>query len=53
MKIKADKVVFYLAAALLLIEQGKKNAALAAFNLNGGGDMWARTTDLYIISIAL
>jgi len=37
LKIKADKVVFCLAAALLLIEQGKKNAALAAFNSNGWG----------------
>ena len=36
-KMKATKVVFSLAEALLLIERGKKNAALAAFDLNGIG----------------
>ena len=36
LKIKTAKVVFSLAEALLLIERGKKNAALAVFNSNGG-----------------
>ena len=36
LRIKAARVVFSLAEALLLIERSKKNAALAAFNSNGG-----------------
>ena len=45
---KATKVVFSLAEARLSDERSKKNAALAAFNLNGGADGRDRTCDLLV-----
>lgn len=43
MKLKAAKVVFSLAEARLMDERSKKNAALAAFNSNGGAGGRTRT----------
>ena len=42
-KLEAAKVVFSLAEALLMVERGKKNAALAAFNSNNGAGSRTRT----------
>ncbi len=48
LKMKATKVVFSLNEARLPDERSKKNAALAAFNLNGGADGRDRTCDLLV-----
>ncbi len=42
-KLKAAKVVFSRAEVRLMDERGTKNAALAAFNLNGGAGSRTRT----------